>query len=40
MKTFVALALAAGAALLVRRHRDQSPAKEVWRDATRSADAS
>jgi hypothetical protein len=35
VKTLMALALAAGAALLVRRHRDQAPTKEVWADATR-----
>ncbi|MDD7922822.1 DLW-39 family protein [Actinomycetospora chibensis] len=40
MKTVVALALAAGAALLVRRQRDQNPAKEVWRDATRPSTSS
>ena len=35
MRKLVAIALAAGAVVLLRRQRDARPAADVWRDATR-----
>lgn len=36
MKKLVTIALAVGAALFLRRKRDERPAAEVWREATKS----
>jgi hypothetical protein len=37
VKALVTLALAAGAAVLLRRHRDQRPTRDVWHEATTSS---
>ena len=37
VKALVTLALAAGAAVVLRRRRDQRPARDVWHEATTSS---
>ncbi|WP_420791424.1 DLW-39 family protein [Actinomycetospora lutea] len=37
VKALVSLALVAGAVVLLRRHREQQPTKDVWHEATTSS---